>query len=1013
MNAASPNTENSPTAPVANHRPDIKGWVVALVSLLLVATSAGQLLYRFSLPTDGWWVRAGAFGSETSRQYTYLDHLIDAPTSLGRFDQVFAVDGEGIDSFRISLGAQAQAMRSRWDAGLPLDYTVMRGGSVRQVSVLPERWTAVAWLRFSLLNIERVAATLGALLLMAIGVFVFVRRPGHSVARALLLVCSALFAQWISTTLPDGISVALDPLARHFVLFFSYSIFLLLVAPAALLFAMLFPHPKPLVLKHGWVQVVPFAIAWGMWGIAATTGAVAWNWLGMLPFLVLIVVFVAHSVFTASDPVERAQLRVAGWGVLIGVLLSMLAFLPIFGMVTGNVANLLRAGNSVGATVIGLALAVAILRYRLLDIELVLRRSLVYSIVTVLLVVIYFASVIVLQGFFQNLVGEQSSLAVVISTLAIAALFNPLRYRVQQWIDERFYRSRYDAERIAAEFGRMAQDEPDLDRLTEELLNVIRDSVEPTRASLWLMAQVSDQPDPLPPGRIRLELPDSDPLFPLVADSEGVTDLRTLKLESPALHYLREAQVRVVVPLINQGELLGMLALGPRRSDQEYSSDDRHLLTDLAARAAPSIRVAELVRQQQIEARDRERMEAELRVARIIQETLLPKDLPGIAGYALSAYWQPAQAVGGDFYDFIQFDDGKLAIIIGDVTDKGVPAALVMSTTRTVLRSAAERFRTPGAVLKHANEMLCPDIPAKMFVTVFYAVLDPATGVIRYANAGHDLPYMRRAGTGEGVGVQSVADSDAAEEAVVEEMRATGMPLGLLPGMRYEEKEIVILPGDTMLAYSDGLVEAHNPQREMFSFRRLRTLVGKHAGGEAMVPWLVEELVAFAGADWEQEDDVTIVTLQRNPLPPPVTPTEEELLAFTISSAQGNEREAMQRVADAVAGLGFSLASIERLKTAVAETTMNAMEHGNNFNPLIQVKIRVLVTADEVIVRVTDRGGGKPVASPATPDLDAKLEGLQSPRGWGLFLIQNMVDRVTIISDEVHHTVELGMKRKH
>lgn len=987
-------------------RLDFRGWVVAVVSLLLILASAGQLLYRFGLPNDGWSVRAGAFGTESSRQYTYLNHLVDAQTPLGQNDRVFAVNGARIDPMRIVVQPRTAAIRAQWDAGLPLEYTVLRGGIVRQVSVPPVEWTLIAWLRYSLQTIERIAAMLGALLLIGVGITVFVRRPENAAARALLLVCAALFAQWLSTTLPDGISVALDPLARRFVAFFSYSIFLLLVAPAALLFAMLFPRPKSIVVRFPWVQVAPFAIAWVIWGIAAAKGAVAWNWLGMLPFLALIIVIVAHTVLTSNDPVERSQLRMAGWGLLIGVLLSALAFLPIFGVVTGRAANVLRAGNSIGAAIIGLALAVAILRYRLLDIDLILRRSLAYSIVTALLVVIYFASVIILQSFFQRMVGEQSSLAIVISTLAIAALFNPLRHRVQEWIDERFYRSRYDAERIAAEFGRMAQDEPDLDRLTEELLNVIRDSVEPTRASLWLLADLSEQPDPLPAGRIKLELPEDDPFFTLLEEAEDVTDLRAIKFDSPALTAMRDANVQIVVPLINQGEMLGILNLGSRRSDQEYSSDDKHLLADLANRAAPSLRVAQLVRQQQIETRDRERMASELRVARIIQETLLPKHLPDIAGYALSAYWQPAQAVGGDFYDFIQLEDGKLAIVVGDVTDKGVPAALVMSTTRTVLRTSAERFKTPGAVLERANEVLCPDIPPKMFITVLYAVLDPATGVIRYANAGHDLPYMRR--SSHAAGEHPIA-GDAIP--VVEEMRATGMPLGLLPGMRYEEKEIVIQPGDTMLVYSDGLVEAHNPQRDMFSFRRLRELVGIHAGGAAMVPWLLDELAAFTGEGWVQEDDVTIVTLQRDALPPQPAPDATELLSFTVSSAPGNEREAMRRVADAVVDLGLEPARIERLKTAVAETTMNAMEHGNNFNPMISVAIRLFATPEAVTVRITDRGGGKPIAPSVTPDLDAKLEGLQSPRGWGLFLIQNMVDKVTTTSDEVHHTVELMMKR--
>ena len=209
------------------------------------------------------------------------------------------------------------------------------------------------------------------------------------------------------------------------------------------------------------------------------------------------------------------------------------------------------------------------------------------------------------------------------------------------------------------------------------------------------------------------------------------------------------------------------------------------------------------------EIRARERIEQELRVARLIQQTLLPKRVPDLPGYQLAAYYQPAREVGGDFYDFLELDSGHLGLVVGDVTDKGVPAALVMATTRTVLRAAATRLLSPGEVLQSANDVIVPDIPPNMFITSLYAILNPNTGRLVYANAGHDLPYVRR-----GCGA--------------EELRARGMPLGLMPGMEYEEKEIVLGAGEAALFYSDGLVEAHNRQGEMFGFPRLRSLVAEH-----------------------------------------------------------------------------------------------------------------------------------------------------------------------------------------
>ena len=183
-----------------------------------------------------------------------------------------------------------------------------------------------------------------------------------------------------------------------------------------------------------------------------------------------------------------------------------------------------------------------------------------------------------------------------------------------------------------------------------------------------------------------LDFAPNDPLSAYLLSAGGPVDLERLKLDSPALDSLREAGVKLVAPLAGQGELIGLLNLGPRRSEQEYTADDRKLLGDLATQAAPAVRVAQLVRQQQIEAQARERLEQELRVARVVQQTLLPKELPDLAGWQVAAYWQPAQAVSGDFYDFINLPDGNLGMVEADVTGKGVPAALVMASARHLAR---------------------------------------------------------------------------------------------------------------------------------------------------------------------------------------------------------------------------------------------------------------------------------------------------------------------------------------
>jgi anti-sigma regulatory factor (Ser/Thr protein kinase) len=295
-------------------------------------------------------------------------------------------------------------------------------------------------------------------------------------------------------------------------------------------------------------------------------------------------------------------------------------------------------------------------------------------------------------------------------------------------------------------------------------------------------------------------------------------------------------------------------------------------------------------------------------------------------------------------------------------------------------------------------------MPPNTFVTCFYGVLDPESGSLRYANAGHDPPYERH-------------------ERQVDGLRARGMPLGLMSDMSYEEQEAVLAAGDDLLFYSDGLVEAHDPNGEMFGFSRLQGLIKAHRSGDSsLISFLLSELTRFTGKNWNQEDDITLVTLEKSKVSIRDRKTslrsgaagnnnnrDQQMLSdFTLPSERGNERRAVEEVTRAVNELGLSEKRLERLKTAVAEATMNAMEHGNRYQPNVPVKIQVWLLDERLLVRIIDRGSAPPPSSTKeAPDLEAKLAGTQTPRGWGLFLIQNMVDEVRVSGNPDHHTIEL------
>lgn len=423
----------------------------------------------------------------------------------------------------------------------------------------------------------------------------------------------------------------------------------------------------------------------------------------------------------------------------------------------------------------------------------------------------------------------------------------------------------------------------------------------------------------------------------------------------------------------------------------------------MAEQLIESIKQRQALAEQNARMEERTRIEQEMRSAQYIQQTLLPKEKPELPGWQIETYYSPAREVGGDFYDFLPLADGRLGIVIGDATDKGMAASLLMATTCTMLRTAAQGAVSPAEVLARVSDLLYTTIPAGMFATCFYAILEVESGRLRYANAGHDWPYQRQVNN-------------------VLALSATGMPLGMLPGACYDEQEAFLMPGESVFFYSDGLTEAHNVQREMFDVPRLKASLARHPGGPALINFMHDELATFTGKEWKQEDDVTMMVLHRTPVA--LASSREEtaetaaqtpfhlLAEWTIASAPGNERQAAEQIASVVKSLSLPPSRLENLKTAVAEVVMNAMEHGNHYQTDKPVTLQMLADETTLVARVYDQGDKHPVAQPELPDIQAKLAGLQSPRGWGLFLIERLVDEVRVTNEEHAHMVELIMRRE-
>ncbi len=299
----------------------------------------------------------------------------------------------------------------------------------------------------------------------------------------------------------------------------------------------------------------------------------------------------------------------------------------------------------------------------------------------------------------------------------------------------------------------------------------------------------------------------------------------------------------LALPLVAKGYVLGALLVDYIGAPEWFAERWVHILNGIASQTAIAIENVQLYRQQA----ERQRLSRELEVAREIQASFLPDQCPDLPGWEMQAFWRSASQVGGDFYDVFMLPDGRVGLIVADVADKGIPAALFMALSRTLLRVVAQDVVRAAATLERVNDLIISDTRSDLFVTVFYAILDPLTGELIYANGGHNPPLLvRRNGD-------------------VESLRARGIVLGILTPIHLEERRVELEPGDVLLLYTDGITDTINADEEIFGAARLADLARRERSRSPgdLLTLIQAEIAAFAG-DMPQFDDLTMVALKRS-----------------------------------------------------------------------------------------------------------------------------------------------------
>jgi sigma-B regulation protein RsbU (phosphoserine phosphatase) len=493
------------------------------------------------------------------------------------------------------------------------------------------------------------------------------------------------------------------------------------------------------------------------------------------------------------------------------------------------------AGSLVSKAVsvlIPIAFAFAILKHRLLDIDILIRKTVVYTGVTGIVLVLY----LTLAGFsglvLVRLARLQGEIATVVATLAVVALFVPIRNRVQSFVDQRFFRREHDLEDARGRVSRLVLGSRDLEDLLPRLTEETQQALHSRSVAVFVRSG----------GALRVEasvgFPDERAAPPAVDSTSAIFRAKSpvvavdgLDLTEDDHRALRRVRASMVAIARRDGEPVGLITVGKKIGGEAFDEEDESFLDSVADQL-----VLAMSRSYQTHS------EAELHRAREIQQSLLPVELPQISGVEVTARWQPAREVGGDYFDVLRLADSRLALCIGDVVGKGMPAALLMSSLQAALKAVAPQVASPKEVCTRVRDVMLQSLAGGTFVTFFFCVIDRDANRLSYTNAGHNPPMLVRA------------------DGTLVKLDIGGPILARIAAETpYQEAAIAVDAGDRLVLYTDGVTEAMDADEEMFEEERLEELILQHRHRPVRE---LEQVIAdtvLGHARGRLQDDLTLV----------------------------------------------------------------------------------------------------------------------------------------------------------
>jgi sigma-B regulation protein RsbU (phosphoserine phosphatase) len=726
---------------------------------------------------------------------------------------------------------------------------------------------------------DGIVMALMPLVCLLVGYWVVLAKPTDRNAWLLLILLTFPSVLFINQGMATGTGLALR--------LFWYNTLQLLASPALLLFGIYFPERSRIDRNAPWIKWVvlaPYPVFAGLlypylfkqyfagpaglrWAGAVTDVGRVLNIVNLI-CIGLYLVFTLDKLRSASTADARRRLRVltVGTAAGVGALLGVFVLLPHFGLKFDTVSGFwITLGGGVLFMIAPFTLAYVVLVQRAMDVRVILRMGTRYVLARAFLVVLQVALVAVatwrllLPMLHKKEPGASDLAGVAVFLALVVVLRMGVQKQAQAWLDRKFFREAYSAEvvlnELADEVRQFTETAPLLEtvaRKVAETLHVDQIAVLLRRSEVFHLEQAIGVPVD---GAVALPAQASAMRY-LASTNEPARLYR----DDPDAWYLMaglgERQVldkvnaELLLPLRGRNRLMGVMALGPKRSEAAYTAADMRMLQTLATQTGLAIEVAELAHSLAAEAAQRERVNREIEIAREVQERLFPQEMPPIAGATIAGHCRPALGVGGDYYDVFLLEDGRIGLAIGDVSGKGIAAALLMASLRASLRGVSlDNPRDFAKMMDKVNRLVYEASASNRYATFFFAAYDAKTRKLDCVNAGHNPPVVLRCSAGRTI------ETIRLEEG--------GPVVGMLPLAPYVEQSVTLMPGDLLLLYTDGISEAMTHEDEEWGEERMieSAKLCRDKTADAALADLFRDVDAFtAGAP--QHDDMTVMVLK-------------------------------------------------------------------------------------------------------------------------------------------------------